>query len=210
MHTERLIVIGGGGHAKVVLDAYRLGHLDVDIEVRDDDPAKHGSILLGIAIETPIGALDAVRCSCHVAIGDNATRRRIGVALAHAGTALVTIVHPRASVAADSSLSAGAFVASGAVIAPDARIGVGAIVNHLAIVDHDCAVGDWCHIAPGVVLGGGVTVGAECLVGSGAVVLPGVTIGEGAVIGAGAVVRRDVARGAKVVGVPAKDINERR
>src|SRR5688500_12121451 len=112
MRTERLILIGGGGHAKVVLDAYRLGHVDVASEVRDDDPDKSGAILLGIAIETPIGALDAVRCNCHVAIGDNATRRRIGEALAQAGTALVTIVHPRASVAADTSVGAGAFVAS--------------------------------------------------------------------------------------------------
>ena len=210
MPTERLVLIGGGGHAKVVLDAYRLGHLDVHIEVHDDDPAKHGEACLGIPIGTPIGPLDAYRCACHVAIGHNETRRRIGVALAGAGSTLVSVVHPRAIVSADSEVGAGAFVAAGAVIAPASRLGVGAIVNHLAIVDHDCVVGDWCHIAPGAVLGGGVTVGSDCLLGSGAVVLPGVTIGDRAVIGAGAVVTRDVAPGATVAGSPAKEMNERR
>lgn len=210
MPTERLVLIGGGGHAKVVLDAYRLGHLDVHIEVRDDDPAKEGESFLGLVIETPIGALDALRCNCHVAIGDNATRRRLAEALERAGSTLQSVVHPRAIVAADASLGAGAFVAAGAAVAPDARIGRSAIVNHLAIVDHDCVVGDWCHIAPGAVLGGGVSVGAECFIGSGAVVLPGLHIGAGALIGAGAVVTRDVAAGAKVLGIPAKDMNERR
>jgi sugar O-acyltransferase (sialic acid O-acetyltransferase NeuD family) len=206
MPTERLLLIGGGGHAKVVLDAWRLCHPGAIVEVRDDDPAKQGASVLGVQIETPIGALATLRQACHVAIGDNAIRRRIGEVLDGSGSTLVTIVHPRAVVAPGAQIDRGVFVAAGAIVAPDARVGAGTILNHAAVVDHDCVVGDWCHIAPGVVLGGGVTVGDECFLGSGATVLPGVRIGARAVIGAGAVVIRDVNEAATVVGVPAKEI----
>jgi sugar O-acyltransferase (sialic acid O-acetyltransferase NeuD family) len=210
MPTERFVLLGGGGHAKVVLDAWHSCHPGAAVEVRDDDHSKRGASLLGILIQTPIGALDAFRCACHVAIGDNATRRRFAQALEASGSRLVTIVHPQAVVAADAKIARGAFIAAGVIVAPDAQVGAGAIVNHSAIVDHDCSVGDWCHVAPGAVIGGGVTIGEGCLVGSGAVVLPGISIGENAVIGAGAVVTRDVAAGATVVGVPAKDRYGRR
>ena len=210
MRTDRLVLIGGGGHGTVVFDAYRLSHRDAAVEVRDDAGAKSGAAFLGLTVVTPIGALDAFRCACHVAIGDNATRRRFGIELERAGSTLETLVHPRAIVAADSTIGAGCFIAAGAVLAPDACVGVGVIVNHLAIVDHECSVGDWCHIAPGAVLGGQVTIGEGCLIGSGAVVLPGVTIGDGATIGAGAVVTNEVAAGATLTGVPARNRNERR
>lgn len=210
MPTERLVLIGAGGHAKVVLDAVRLARPTGEIEVRDDNPALAGGRILGVPVRTPVGALDALRAQCHVAIGDNSTRRRIGEALIAGGSTLASIVHPRAIVAADAKIEGGAFVAAGAVVAPDARIGPGVIVNHLAIVDHDCAVGGFSHIAPGVVLGGGVTVGARCLLGSGAVVLPGVSIADDVVIAAGAVVTRNVTAGAKLAGIPAKEIDERR
>src|SRR5688500_1320090 len=101
MPTERLFLLGGGGHGKVVLDAYRLGHAGVDVEVRDDDAAKRGASFLGLTIATPIGPLDAFRCACHVAIGDNSTRRRFGEGLERAGSTLLTIVHPRSTVASD-------------------------------------------------------------------------------------------------------------
>jgi sugar O-acyltransferase (sialic acid O-acetyltransferase NeuD family) len=210
MPTERLVLIGAGGHAKVVLDAWRCAHPEAEVEVRDDNRALEGTLLLRVAIRTPVGALDVLRARCHVAIGDNSIRRHIGAALAAAGSTLVSVIHPQAIVAADATIEGGTFVAAGAVIAPDVRIAAGVIVNHLAIVDHDCAIGEWCHIAPGVVLGGGVKVGARCLLGSGVVVLPGVTIADDVVIGAGAVVTRDVIAGAKLAGIPAKDLNERR
>jgi sugar O-acyltransferase (sialic acid O-acetyltransferase NeuD family) len=210
MPTERLVLIGAGGHGKVVLDAWRCAHPRADIEVRDDDRSKEGSDFLGLAVRTPIAGFPTDRTPCHVSVGDNSTRARIARELEEAGCELVAIVHPWAVVASAAVVERGAFVAAGAIVAPGTRIGAGAIVNHLAVVDHDCIVGDWCHIAPGAVLGGAVTLGGGCLIGSGAVVLLGVTIGDEAVIGAGAVVTRDVPARAKLAGVPAKDVDERR
>jgi sugar O-acyltransferase (sialic acid O-acetyltransferase NeuD family) len=210
MPTDTLVLLGAGGHAKVVFDAHRAARPHADVRVYDDDAAKQGMSFYGVDVETPIAPYGRFRCACHVAIGGNATRRRIALALESAGARLFTVIHPAATVAQTAESDRGAFIAAGVIIAPHARIGTGAIVNHAAVVDHECTVGNWCHIAAGAVLGGAVRVGEACLIGSGAIVLPGISIGEGAIVGAGAVVTRDIAAGVTVVGVPAREKHERR
>ena len=204
MPTSVCLIIGAGGHAKVVVDAWQRANPGAVAEIRDDDPDKAGTTMLGTAVATPIGQAGALRRECHVAIGDNAARRRIAELIAQAGGTLVQIRHPDAKVSAHALIEPGAFVAALAIVAADARVGRAAIVNHGAIVDHDCRVGAWTHIAPRAVLGGKVRIGEGCLIGSGAVVLPGLSIGDGSIVGAGAVVCRDVPAGATVIGVPAR------
>jgi sugar O-acyltransferase (sialic acid O-acetyltransferase NeuD family) len=202
MPIKECLIVGAGGHAKVALDACQRAYPQAELGVRDDDPAKAGASLLGVAVKTMVDA--DLRRLCHVAIGDNAARRKLCEAVERAGGTLLAIVHPAAQVSRHAEVGPGALVAATAVVAPQARVGRGAIVNHGAIVDHDCEVGAWTHIAPRAVLGGAVRIGESCLIGSGAVILPGVVIGDGAVVGSGAVVTHDVAAGATVVGVPAK------
>jgi sugar O-acyltransferase (sialic acid O-acetyltransferase NeuD family) len=205
MPIEQLVILGAGGHAKVVLDAVRLVWPDACIEVRDDDPNKRGCQLLGFTVIVPIGELVTLPADNHVAIGDNEVRKRVAQGLLACGKRLRTVTHPRATVSSAASVGDGVFLAAAAIVAPDAEIGAGVIVNHGAVVDHDCRVGAWTHVAPRAVLGGGVTVGEGCLIGGGAVVLPGVRIGNEATIGAGAVVARNVPPGTIVVGVPARE-----
>jgi sugar O-acyltransferase (sialic acid O-acetyltransferase NeuD family) len=210
MPISDCVIIGAGGHAKVVLDAYLRCYPNALVELRDDAVLKCGMSVLGASVVAPVGPVARLRGPCHVAIGDNARRRSFGVAVIEAGLMLLAIVHPRAEVSAHASIDQGVFVAAGAIVAAGANIGAGVIVNHGAIVDHDCAVGAWSHIAPNSVLGGAVKIGAGCLIGSGAVILPGVCIGDEAAIGAGAVVTRNVGAGVTVVGVPAREPNDKR
>jgi sugar O-acyltransferase (sialic acid O-acetyltransferase NeuD family) len=194
MPTERLSLIGAGGHAKVVLEAARAAHPGIVLLVFDQSPADAGRQLLGIAVERMPEKLSG---AVHIAIGDNAARERVGQPV----PGLFTVIHPAAAISPTARVGEGVFAAALCVIGPEATVGRGVIVNHGAIVDHDCAVGDWTHIAPNATLGGGVTVGRNVMVGAGATILPGVRVGDHVTIGAGAVVLADVATGTTVVGV---------
>ncbi len=197
----KLVVLGGGGHAKVVIATAAAVGWQIGA-VLDDDSERHGMSLLGHVVAGPIAdALADARATCVLAIGSNATRRKLA---ARALCKFATIVHPSACVHATVKLGPGTVVFAGAIIQPDTRVGAHGIVNTSASIDHDCALGDAVHIAPGVRLAGGISIGDETFIGIGAAVIPSIHIGSRAVVGAGAVVVRDVADGSVVTGVPAR------
>ena len=199
MHTERFILIGAGGHAKVVFDAaVAAGTPAHAITVVDDNESLDGAVFLSVKI-TSGGSAAAGNQACHVAIGRDLIRRDVQQRLAMSGATFRTVCHPAATIASSATIGWGTFVAAGAVIGPDAQLGEGVVVNHGAVVDHDCVVGSFSHVAPNATLGGGVTIGSRVLIGAGAIVLPGLNIGQDAVIAAGAVVVRDVPVGRTMV-----------
>lgn len=207
------LLIGGGGHAKVVIDAIRLAGKADRLAVLAPDPTLAGRTVLGVPV---LGGDDKVVDAKAegfdhfiVAVGslsDNGLRRRLFEQALAWGLAPLTVIHPAAVVAASAVLGGGTVVLAGAVVNPEAHLGLNVIVNTGAIVEHDCRVGDHAHVATGARLLGGVTVGDLTLVGGGAVVRQGLAIGAAALIGAGAVVVKDVPAGIRVAGVPARSL----
>lgn len=204
MRTDVFLLLGAGGHARVVYEAWRFHHVRREAVVFDENPRLAESRFFDVSITSTWPPVPFGLGSFHVAIGHNSLRRRMFVrAEAMSGWVGETIVHPGSHVSAHAVLGGGCFVAAGAIVGPLAQLGCGCIVNHSASVDHEGVIGDFCHIAPGVRLCGEVHIGDEVLIGAGAVVLPGRRIGAGATVGAGAVVVRDVSAGSIVMGVPA-------
>ncbi len=199
-----LLVLGAGGHGRVVCDAVlRAGDWD-EVRATDRDPARcAGQLLPAVPLLAPGPAL-ASAAAIHIAIG-NALAREAETAAVGAHR-LVTVVHPDATVSPHALLGRGCFVAARAVIAPLASLGTGVIVNHGAVIDHDATVGEFSHIAPNATLGGGVRVGRRVLVGGGAVVLPGLRICDDVTIGAGAVVAAAITEPGIYAGVPARRV----
>jgi len=206
MPTE-LLLVGAGGHAKVVYDAVLQAKLADSVRIADEDPNRSGAWFFDIRVEAPIGALGDLPEKVHVAVGDNRARRALSEQMAAAGKKWVTVIHPRAHVSHRAEVGDGAFVAALAAVAPSALIGSCAIINHCAVVDHDCVVGSWAHVAPNATLGGGVRVGTGALIGAGCVILPGVAVGDWAVVAAGAVVTRSVPDRVMVLGIPARTVD---
>jgi len=198
--TSETIVVGGGGHGKVVLSVLLSAGFRVDA-VLDDNSTLWGQELLGVSIRGPVTSRIDGTTKAVLGIGDNAARRRLSQELP---CDWIAATHPAAWVAQDVQVSDGAVVFAGAVVQPGAHIGRHAIVNTRASIDHDCVIGRWSHIAPGATLTGNVVVGDGALVGAGSVILPGVNVGAWAVVGAGAVVTKDVRPHTRVTGVPAR------
>ncbi len=204
--TQRILVIGAGGHAKVVIEALRAAGFDPAGLI---DPHPTSRELLGVPLLGDDIALPRLRSdfpAAAIALGSNRARECIAETLRQLGYALPPIIHPAAYLSPSATIGPGAVVMARATIGTLARIGALAILNTGCIVEHDNDIGACAHIAPGATLAGAVTVGPRALVGAGAVARPGVTIGADAIVGAGAAIVSDVPAGATWAGTPARPL----
>lgn len=206
-----IIVIGAGGHARVVIDALLSAEEPV-IGLTDIDPGRAGGDILGVPVlgaDDVLGGYGPKTTQLVIAVASvdlPTARQAIFEGLKEKGYGFANAIHPSAIIGREVRLGEGAQVMAGAVVQPFAVIGDNAIVNTRAGVDHDCRVGAHVHLAPGATLSGGTTVGAGSHVGCGATVIQGVRIGQGVLVGAGATVCHDIPDGARVAGTPARDI----
>lgn len=204
--ARRCVILGGGGHARVVLEALRASKTASPLGIVD--PALEGEVdglqVLGgdeVLHTLPKGTLFVVGLG---AVRDNKPRRVLFEKALSCGLEPLTVAHPSAFVSLSAVLEPGCVVLPRAVVNAGAHIGANAIINTGAIVEHDCVVGAHAHIATGAVLCGQVRVGALAHVGAGAVVRQGAMVGTAAVVGAGAVVVNEVPDDALVLGIPAR------
>jgi UDP-perosamine 4-acetyltransferase len=205
----RVIGLGAGGHAKVLIDILRrAGEYEI---VGLLDPDQAGETLADVPVLGGDEQMPKIRAAGVTAafigvggVGDNSMRTALYEKALANGFSLVNAIHPRSIIASSAHLGQGVTIMAGAIVNPDVQIGDNVIINTGAIVDHDCEIGAHAHISPGAVLSGGVRVGNGAHVGAGATVRQYIQIGDGAIVGAGAVVVRDVAENSIVVGVPAR------
>jgi sugar O-acyltransferase (sialic acid O-acetyltransferase NeuD family) len=198
--TTEVILLGGGQHAKVVID----GLFDQGVRIQAIFDPKLSGLYRGIPQLSEYHPLQFPEALALISIGSNASRQRVAAVCQHR---YYTFVHPSAIVSSQASVGIGSMIMHRAVVQVESHIGDHVIVNTGAQIDHECVIDSFVHLAPGSVLCGCVHVGAGTLIGAGAVVKPGIKIGRNAVVGAGAVVTRDVADNSTVIGNPARVMN---
>jgi sugar O-acyltransferase (sialic acid O-acetyltransferase NeuD family) len=206
-----VLIIGGGGHTKVLIEALKLRSITI-LGIIDADSSKIGADVSGIRVIGDDSALSAhgpETLQLVNGIGSvHVPKIRINVfnKFKAKGFTFATVIHPSAVVASDVVLGEGVQIMAGAVIQPGSTIGMNTIVNTSGSVDHDCLIGSHVHLSPGVTLSGGVRIGDAVHLGTGATVIQGVTIGKNSLVGAGSVVINDIPSDTEVMGVPAKKL----
>ncbi len=196
---KRVIIIGAGGHGKVVADIVKCCG-DEAVGFLDDKS------LDAIPQFNVIGTIQDIGCFDDVwyfpAIGNASIRESIFAR--HPNVRWYTAIHPTSVVADDITIGHGTCVMANAVVNPGTKIGIGCIINTASTVDHDCTIYDFVHLSPGVHISGTVTVGKNTWIGIGASVVNNVSICDSCIIGAGAIVINDIEYAGTYIGVPAK------
>ena len=199
---KKTLILGAGGHAKVVADVMQLTGVSVDGFVTPNLDV--GNYFLNATIINDDDVLrwkpDEVNLLNGIgSLPYSMLRWRIAEKMRRHGYRFGQVVHPSSIVARDVTVNEGGQVMAGAVIQPGSSIGRDTIINTGTSIDHDCVIGDQCHIAPGVSCSGGVKIGDDCHIGTGAVITQGVTIGNGCVVAAGSVVYRDLSDHSRLI-----------
>jgi UDP-perosamine 4-acetyltransferase len=207
---ENIVMIGGGGHCKSVIDAAlrskRFGKIFItDVNLKPGDEI-FGCEVVGTDDVLP-KLFEEGTTKAFITVGfvkPSGLRSKLFYLAKDMGFSFPNIIDPSAVVSANAKLGTGIFVGKNAVINAGATVGDNVIINTGAIVEHDSVIGDFAHVAVGTKVCGECNVGANTLVGAGATILQGVKIGSDAIIGAGSVVLKDVGTQCTAVGMPAR------
>lgn len=206
---KKIIVIGNGGHSRVIKEMimknkeYKLiGILDQAFETSYEKNSLFYDNIHNISAYKEEGYFV-------LAIGDNKTRKKIIEENNLTDKNFISVIDSTAIIASDVSIDVGAVIMPGVVINTGVIIGKHSIINTRAVVEHDNTIGDFVHISPSATLAGTVNVHDFTHIGAGATVIPNKTIYENVSVGAGAVVAEDIEKNTVVVGVPAKIVRRR-
>jgi len=203
----RLIILGAGGHAKVVADSAVATNQYDEIAFLDDGfPTRQRHLDWPVIGKVSNWQEYANQADFAIAIGDNKARLSFYQELAAAGQCLPNIIHPTAVISPYADLGRGNVIFANAVVNPGCIIANAAIINTAASIDHDCTLADAVHISPGTRLAGSVNVGKLSWLGIGSTVIQGISIAENTQTGAGAVVTQSTNPNLLYVGIPAKPV----
>ncbi len=201
------IIIGGGDHAKVIIEVLRAMNMKIIGAVDANKDQTH-------VLDVPILGDDAILPSLRhqgvanvaMGIGDNRLRERLGKRAHELGFSAPPLIHPSALISPSARIGRGVVVMARAVIGVQAILRDMSLVNTGAILDHDNDLGGSAHVAPGCAIAGNVHIGDRTLIGVGSAIRPGVRIGSDSIIGAGSAVVSNIGDKQIVGGAPARPI----
>ena len=202
---DKLIIIGAGGHGKVVANIAVLNGYK-EIFFLDDDTSKKDIGKYQIIGTTKDIGRYKNEYDFFIAIGNNQIRKKISILLLDNNIKPVSLIHPSAVIDDTVQIGYGVVIMANAVINADTMIGNNVIVNTASSIDHDCIINDYVHISPGVHVAGNVHIGEETWLCIGSIIINNITIGANIIVGAGSVVIKNIKESGMYIGIPIKKI----
>lgn len=209
---EDIILIGGGGHCKSVIDSISkskeyniVGILDLHDKVGDE--------IFGVKV---IGTDDKLEYYYKNgvsnifltigSIGDTALRRKLYSVALNIGYSFPNIIDSTAIVSDKIEMGYGNFIGKRTIINAGTKIDNNCIINTGAIIEHDCHIESFCHVAPGATISGNVVIGENTHIGTNSTIIQNIVIGSNSIIGAGSVIVKDIKSNVKAYGNPCKEV----
>lgn len=192
------ILIGAGGHARVVQELAELSGANILGVCDPKFQATSGQYWSGLEIlggDEYLSELDPQTVFLLNGIGmmpGSRVRQAVFERFTQLGFRFPPLVHPFAWLSNRASIGDGTQLGAGCVVQSGAKIGVNSIINTRSSVDHDSLLGEHCHLAPGATVCGDVRVGAGSFIGAGATIIQGVTVAAETFIKAGSLTAKDI------------------
>ena len=205
--NKKLVLIGGGGHCKSVLDTVlRLGKYS-EIVITDNN-LPIGTSILGCKVVGNDNILPELYTNGFAfgfismgSIKNTDVRHRAYERAAEIGFEFPAIVDPSANIASSAVIGKGVFIGKNAVVNTDSVIGSMSIINTGVVIEHDCKIGEFSHVSVSAVVCGNATIEKDVFIGAGSVVMQGLSVGEAVVVGAGSVVLKSIPSHQKIYGI---------
>lgn len=213
--SKKLLLIGGGGHCKSVLDTILQSNEYSEIGIIDNNKNNGGSILGKPIIGCDDDLSKLYREGYRYAfvtvgsIGEPSLRIKLFKILETIGFEIPNIIDVTAIVSSQVKMERGIFIGRNVVVNVGTYIRNGSIINTGSIIEHDCLINQFCHIAPGTVLCGEVEVGENTHIGAGSNIKQQIKIGSNTIIGMGSVVLKNISDNLIAYGNPCITIKKR-
>lgn len=211
---EKIVLVGGGGHCKVIIDIIKSVRKYKIVGITDANTKDEQ--IIGVPI---IGNDDVLEdlynqgvenaFVCVGALGSIQIRNKIFDKLKSIGFNIPKLIHKNAIVSPYAKIGEGTCIMAGSIVNPGAVIEENCIINTGSIIEHDCLIGKNTHISPKASVAGGSKIGHDCHIGTGSTIIQGIKIGNNVVVGAGAVVLDNIEDNVTAVGIPSKIIKRR-
>jgi sugar O-acyltransferase (sialic acid O-acetyltransferase NeuD family) len=207
--ATQLFVIGAGGLASEVIDAYKLSEPEGDIEVFAT-PTPEPAMLAYEYWRGAVAELDNQIHGCRfvVAIGDSRVRMSIFKHLEALGGIPYSVIHPQSVIGSGNKVGSGSIMLAGSSITVNVQVGEGCVLNPGSRISHDCVIGDFVTFGPNAVAAGKSLIGSGSLIGAGSIINPGISVAPFVILGSGSVAHRDLNVSGTWAGSPAKLLDE--
>ena len=213
---NKLLIIGSGGHGRVVADVAEKSNNFKEISFLDNTflnsnfskSVNFKKVIGEISIRS-IEKYSSEFSHAFVGIGDNKIRIKWLKILEMMNFQIPTIIDPTAEISKYAILDKGSFINTNVVIQCNAKIQFGSILNTSCTIDHDSIIGEGTHISPGVNVAGNVNIGKFCWIGIGSKIIQNIQIGDNVTVGGGSLVLKDVPKNLKVFGSPINVVKEK-